>query len=160
MRILVISDSHNFVLNSQIERMNEHGKFEMLIHCGDKYRDAEKFADRLNINKVIQVPGNCDSISDKPLLINEVIEGKRFIITHGHLHHVKESIEHLKDYAEEENADVVIYGHTHCAQNEVIDNILFFNPGSSIMPKCGEESFGILELSPENIEGFVVSLEN
>lgn len=160
MRIVVISDSHNYVLDSQIERIKEHGKFDMLIHCGDKYKDAEKFASKLNINKISNVPGNCDNISDKPLIIKEVIEGKNLIITHGHVHNVKAGIETIKEYAKEINADAVIYGHTHCAQNEIIDNILFFNPGSTIMPKYGKESFGILEVSSDKIIGTIISLEN
>ena len=160
MRILVISDSHNYVLDSQIERIKQHGMFDMLVHCGDKYKDAEKFANKLNIKTVAQVPGNCDPISDKPQIIHEMIEGKKLIITHGHLHNVKSSIILLKRYAKEVNADAVIYGHTHCAHNETIDNILFFNPGSSINPKYGKESFGILEVSPDKIDSAIISLED
>lgn len=160
MKILVISDSHSNVLDYQIETIKQHGVFDMLIHCGDKYKDAEKFADKLNIEIIAQVPGNCDYISDKPLVIQEVIEGKKLIITHGHVHDVKTSIENLKNYAKDVHADVVIYGHTHCAQNEVIDNILFFNPGSTIYPKCGKESCGILEVTTEKINGTIIHLEN
>lgn len=160
MKILVVSDSHNYVLDSQIERIKEHGNFDMLIHCGDKFKDGEKFADKLNIEMIAQVPGNCDYISDKPLILHEVIEGKKLIITHGHVHDVKISIERLKSYAKEVHADAAIYGHTHCAQNEVIDNILFFNPGSTIYPKCGKESFGILELTETKIVGSIISLED
>jgi len=158
-KILVISDSHNYVLDSQIERIRKYGSFDMLIHCGDKYKDAEGFAERLNISVMIRVPGNCDLISDKPLIIEEVIEGKKLLITHGHVHNVKEGINRLKEYAKERNADAVVYGHTHCAQNEIIDNILFFNPGSAIMPKCGTESFGILEIEPDKIDSRIISLE-
>jgi len=160
LRILVISDSHNYVLDSQIERIKQHGAFDMLVHCGDKYRDAEKFANKLNIKIIVQVPGNCDLISDKPPVIHEIIEGKKLVITHGHLHNVKSSIEPLKRYAKEVSADAVIYGHTHCAHNEIIDNILFFNPGSSINPKCGKESFGILEVTEHKINGSIASLED
>lgn len=160
MKILVISDSHNYVLNSQIERIMEHGAFDMLIHCGDKYNDAEKFANKLNIKIIAQVPGNCDYISDKPLIVHEVIEGKKLLITHGHLHNVKSTLDELMIHAKEINADAVIYGHTHCAQNEIIDNILFFNPGSTIYPKCGKESCGILEITEHKINGSIISLED
>lgn len=159
MRILVISDSHNYVLNSQIEKIKKHGNFDMLIHCGDKYKDAKIFASKLNISRIVQVPGNCDYISDKPLVIKEIIEGKTFLITHGHLHNVKSDLNELILHAKEENVDAVLYGHTHCAQNEIIDNILIFNPGSSIMPKCGDESFGILNVSSEKIDSEIISLE-
>lgn len=159
MRILVISDSHNYVLDSQLERINEFGSFDILIHCGDKYKDAEKFADKLNINKMYRVPGNCDfGVNEKKLVLTEIIEGKKFLITHGHVHNVKSGIEKLKEYAKERNMDVVIYGHTHCPQNEIIDNILFFNPGSTIFSKRGDESFGILEISSDRIDGSIILL--
>lgn len=159
MKILVISDSHNVILDSQLEVLKKHGSFDMLIHCGDKYKDAERFANLLDIKRVSQVPGNCDSIKNKSFIIEEIIEGKKLLITHGHLHNVKTSIVELKLHAEEVNADVAIYGHTHCPQNEVINNILYFNPGSTIFPRCGNETFGILEITKEKIEGHIVSLE-
>jgi len=146
------------VLDSHIKRIKQHGSFDMLIHCGDKYMDAEKYADELDIKIIVRVPGNCDPSSDKPLIIHEVIERKKLLITHGHLHNVKTGIDVLKAYAKGKNADAVIYGHTHCAQNEVIDNILFFNPGSTILPKCGKESFGILEVTLDKVNGTIVSL--
>lgn len=160
MRILVVSDSHNYILDSQIERIKRHGEFDMLIHCGDKYKDAERFANKLDINNIIQVPGNCDFNSNEPLTITKLIEGKKLFITHGHSYNVKANIEKLNEYAKKISADAVIYGHTHCAQNEIIENILFFNPGSTIYPKCGHESFGILEVTTEKIDGAVISLED
>lgn len=159
MRILVISDSHNVILDSQIEEMKRHGSYDILVHCGDKYKDGEKFADRLNIKNLYRVPGNCDfDMSGRPLVLTEVIEGKRVLITHGHIYGVKSGIEKLKEYAKVKNADAVVYGHTHRVQNEIIDNILFFNPGSTIFPKGGSESFGIMEITPEKIAGEIISL--
>lgn len=160
MRILVISDSHNYVLDSQIDVIKKHGSFNMLIHCGDKYRDAKKFANKLNIKKIVQVLGNCDNSSDKPATVIEDIEGKKLLITHGHLHNVKSNLDELIMHAKEIKADAAIYGHTHCAQNEIIDNILIFNPGSSIMPKCGKESFGILDIKQDEINSEIISLED
>lgn len=161
MRILVVSDSHNMVLNSQLETIATYGSFDMLVHCGDKYKDADKFASKLNIKKVYRVPGNCDiAPNDLPLILTEIIEDKKIIITHGHLHGVKSGIDNIKDYAKEANADIVLYGHTHCAHNEIIDDILFFNPGSTISSKCGDESFGIIEIKSDNIRNSIISLKN
>lgn len=160
MRILVISDSHNFVPDSQIEKIKEQGTFDMLIHCGDCYHDADKFAEKLNIDKVVRVPGNCDYVRDKPLLIKEVVEGKIILITHGHIYHIKESIEELRKEAIKQGASAVIYGHTHFAKSEVVDNILFFNSGSTSLPKAGGgKSFGILDISSDKIDSSIISLE-
>jgi len=159
MRILVISDSHNFVPYSQIEKIKEHGNFDMLIHCGDCYHDADKFAEKLNVDTIVRVPGNCDYVRNKPVLIKEVVEGKILLITHGHVYHVKEGIERLKEDAIQQGADAVIYGHTHCAQNEMVGSILFFNPGSTSLPRYGAKSFGILDISPDKIDSRVLPLE-
>ncbi len=157
MKILVISDSHNVILDSQVEEIKKHGDFDMLIHCGDRYKDGEKFANMLNIKELYRVPGNCDfDVRGKQLVIMESIECKNILITHGHMYGVKSGIEKLMSYAEGKNAYAVIYGHTHCAQNEVLDNILFFNPGSTIFPRDGRESFGIIEITPKKILGKII----
>ncbi len=161
MKILVISDSHNVILDSQIEDIKKEGQFDLLIHCGDKYNDADKFAEKLHIEKVLNVPGNCDYtvIGMEPTII-QVIEGKNFIITHGHLFYVKLSLNQLKAFAKKKKADVVLYGHTHKAKNVIIDNTLFFNPGSTIFPNDGKASFGIIEITEGNINSRIVNIEN
>jgi len=161
LKILVMSDSHNVILNSQIEDIKKEGVFDLLIHCGDKYNDAEKFAEKLHIEKVLNVPGNCDmSIIGKESIIIQEIEGKKFIITHGHTHNVKLNLNKLKDYAKKNKADIVLYGHTHKAQNEFIDNILYFNPGSTIFPKDGRASFGVIEITKDSFNSRIVPLDN
>jgi hypothetical protein len=156
-----MSDSHNVILNSQIEDIKKEGVFDLLIHCGDKYNDAEKFAEKLHIEKVLNVPGNCDmSIIGKESIIIQEIEGKKFIITHGHTHNVKLNLNKLKDYAKKNKADIVLYGHTHKAQNEFIDNILYFNPGSTIFPKDGRASFGVIEITKDSFNSRIVPLDN
>ena len=63
-------------------------------------------------------------------------------------------------YARKNKIDVVVYGHTHKSQNKFIDNILYFNPGSTVFPKDGKESFGIIEIKEGNINSRIVSLES
>ena len=104
-------------------------------------------------------PGTVIQITNKELILMPIIEGKKFIITHGHLHNVKFNINKLKEFAKKNKADIVLYGHTHKAQNEIIDNVLFFNPGSTIFPEDGKASFGIIEISEETINSRIVSIE-
>ena len=163
MKILVISDSHNIILDSQIEKIKREGPFDLLIHCGDKYDDAGKYAQKLNIEGLLKVPGNCDydyNFLGSKLSITQEIEGKKFFITHGHMYYVKSDLNKLIAYAKKNKADIVVYGHTHKAQNEFIDNILYFNPGSTIYPKGGKESFGIIEIEEGNINSRIEFLEN
>lgn len=161
MRVLVISDSHGAVFDSHMDEMKKYGDFDILVHCGDKYKDAQKFADKLNISTVYQVPGNCDyDISGKEEILFREICGRNVLITHGHLHNVKLNIEALKSYAEENGADAVLYGHTHGAQNDVIGNILYFNPGSTVFPRDGKASFGVMEFTDSEIRGRIILLQN
>ncbi|MGB4438232.1 MAG: metallophosphoesterase [Sedimentibacter sp.] len=161
MKILVLSDSHGAILDSQINKIQQYGSYDILIHCGDKYKDAQKFADKLNINEIYQVPGNCDfDVHNKELVIAKVIENKNVLITHGHIYNVKENMHKLIKFAKDNNADAVLYGHTHQSHNEIIDNILFFNPGSSILPKDGKASFGIIEIEDNKIKSSIIKLEN
>jgi len=158
--VLVLSDSHGAILDSQINEIKQHGSYDILIHCGDKYKDAQKFADKLNIRKIYQVPGNCDfDVNNKKLVIAKVIENKNVLITHGHVYNVKENMQMLIKFAKDSNADAVLYGHTHKCHNEIIDNILFFNPGSTIFPKDGRPSFGIIEIEDDKIKSSIIKLE-
>lgn len=157
----MLSDSHNVIIESQIHEIKRQGKFDMLIHCGDKYNDAEKFAEKLNIESILSVPGNCDyNISNRELTIMPVIEGRKFIITHGHLYNVKANMRSLIEYSKKHKADIVLYGHTHRAHNEILGNILYFNPGSTIFPKNGQASFGIIELSEKTFNSKIMNIEN
>lgn len=161
MRILVLSDTHNVILNSQIENIKKEGPFDLLIHCGDKYKDAERYAEKLSIKQVLSVLGNCDYdvVGVKSVLIQE-IEDKKFIITHGHSYNVKQNLDKLIIFAKKNKVDIVLYGHTHQYQNEVIDNILFFNPGSTIFPKDGKASFGVIEIIENKIKSKLIYIEN
>jgi len=161
LKVLVLSDSHGAILDSQINEIQEHGIYDILIHCGDKYKDAQKFADKLNIKVIYQVPGNCDfDVHNKLLVIAKVIENKNVLITHGHIYNVKENMQKLIKFAKDNNADAVLYGHTHQAYNEIIDNILFFNPGSTIFPKDGRASFGIIDIEDSKIKSIIIKLKN
>ena len=73
---------------------------------------------------------------------------------------MKLNLNKLKDFAKKNKADIVLYGHTHKAQNEFIDNILYFNPGSTIFPKDGRASFGVIEITKDSFNSKLIPLEN
>jgi putative phosphoesterase len=57
-----------------------------------------------------------------------------------------------------EQVDAIIHGHTHFPKNEVVDGILYFNPGS-ITGKfpAHHKTFGILEID-KKVKGRIVKL--
>src|SRR5699024_8457377 len=63
------------------------------------------------------------------------INKRRIFITHGHLYNVKSSLMQLQYRALEVEADIALFGHSHIAHCEQIDNQLFINPGSIRQPR-------------------------
>ena len=69
---------------------------------------------------------------------------------------VKYGYEKLLVRAKQLLVDVVIFGHTHIPENTYIDNILFFNPGSTVLPKNGGlGTFGMLEIVEGDINSYI-----
>lgn len=151
MKILVLSDTHGAIFESIISSLKTEKNVDILIHCGDKYKDVPKLAKSLGIKEYYRVVGNCDYGVDGEDTILLDIENKNILVTHGHLQHVKDGLEDLKDLAEETYADIVLYGHTHISHNEIDNNILYFNPGSTILPKDGEASYGVIKILGDKV---------
>lgn len=137
--VLITSDSHG--LTKELEEMKEKHAVDLYIHCGDSELDF----DAPELSPFYKVGGNCDFDSLYP--DQEVLDlnGIRFFVTHGHLHQVKGSLTNLSYAAEEHQANVVCFGHTHIAGAEKIGNQLFINPGSIRMPRNRvEKTYAIL----------------
>jgi len=114
----------------------------------EEYQPAE-VATLLNnyADRIIAVRGNCDSEVDQMLLNFPItapwqqvlLERARLFLTHGHLYHPAAR-------PPMRQGDVLVYGHTHIPQAEVVEGIICFNPGSVSLPKGGfAPSYGVLE---------------
>ena len=86
---------------------------------------------------LIMAKGNCDSDVDSTILglpfmeyVFYEVDGTRFIVNHGD----KLLKEELIDLAKYYRANVVIKGHTHIRENEIVDGIHYINPSSPILP--------------------------
>ena len=65
----------------------------------------------------------------------------KIFITHGHIYGVKLTLSALIDEACARGADLVMFGHTHIANNSMSGGIHVFNPGTcglSTAPSYGE----------------------
>ncbi len=146
MRILVLSDTHGNTANEFLDKIKNDGKFDMYIHCGDCCKDLAYISKVLNISKYINVNGNCDPGVGANDIEEVIIDNKRIVITHGHIFGVKRDIEELKRYAENHDADIVVFGHTHKSFSKLENGVLYFNPGSACMPTFGKFSYGKLTI--------------
>lgn len=132
MKILVLSDSHSALsfMHYCVRRLRPDAVF----HLGDHYDDGEALRESFPGLRVYQVPGNCDRYRcppDLPEVLRVTLDGVRFLLTHGHRHHVKVSPYALIAEAQKAGVQVVLYGHTHeavCFQES--DGLWVLNPGS------------------------------
>lgn len=148
MKLLVISDTHgNFALALKAHSMSE--AVDMIVHLGDGASDADLMRELLDTD-VTGVAGNCDLGSNAPRELLWKCEGKRILLTHGDAYRVKSGLERLKRRALEVRADLVLFGHSHLATQELQSNILFLNPGT-MMSSAAHKSYAIVDVSPDGI---------
>jgi uncharacterized protein len=152
----VISDTHRYkwVIEDAVKKM---GEVDMIIHLGDNVQDVEEIAKYFK-GKIINVKGNCDLSKSVPVEIIEIIDGKKFLITHGHRYDVKNSMTRLKFKALEVSADVVLFGHSHVSGIAYEDGIWFVNPGSPAVPRDGFFSVALIKLEEGEVKASIIEL--
>ena len=133
MKILVMSDSHSGL--SFMRGAIKAVKPDAVVHLGDYYDDGQTLAEENPHLVFHQVPGNCDryrSYQIRPETLCYAVCGVRLYMTHGHNHRVKTGLYRLLMDARAENAQAVLYGHTHqadCHREE--DGLWVMNPGAA-----------------------------
>lgn len=149
-KVLVVSDSHG--LTEELAEIKERHQLTYMIHCGDSELDM----DSPQLDGFYKVGGNCDFDPRFPEEQVLEIDSLTFLAVHGHLHNVKLDLMKLSYRAEEADAQIVCFGHTHIAGAEQTGNQLFINPGSIRLPKKRtEKTYVILEW--ENVKDVKVS---
>lgn len=148
-KVLIVSDSHGLTKELQVLRKRHLDEVDLLIHCGD----SELMPDDQAISGYLTVRGNCDFGSGYPMETISELSGRKFFITHGHRYSVKASLRDLSNKAQEVNANIVCYGHSHILAADVIKGRLFINPGSIRLPRERfEKTYVILDLLPNKIK--------
>lgn len=152
MKIGIISDTHGSYERWELAYRKYLKDTDLILHAGDiLYHgprnpilpdyDPAKLAVLLNECPVpiVFAKGNCDSEVDAMVLSLPaespygyvVAEGKRIVVTHGHIPGEEEK----KTQARKFKADLFITGHTHVAEAYREDGTVFLNPGSPAMTK-------------------------
>lgn len=138
--VLIVSDSHG--LTTELLQLKKQHKADCLIHCGDSELDE----DAPELEGFVKVGGNCDADTRFPEEQMVDMEGMKLYVTHGHLYRVKMNLMPLAYRAEEKQARVVCFGHTHMAGAEKNGDKLFINPGSIRLPKnITEPTYAVME---------------
>lgn len=147
-KVLVISDSHG--LTNELIRIKEKHKDEvnLLLHCGDSELSANDPA----LDGFIVVRGNCDFDEKFPEESVQTVGDTNIMITHGHRYQVKSTLTSLSYRALELDAKIVCFGHSHILGAEMLNGILFLNPGSIRLPRQRKEkTYCIIELIDDKI---------
>lgn len=151
MRIGVLSDTHIESFDQLDSRIiSTLAGVDLIVHAGDFV--AKAVLDGLKqIGEVRAVRGNMDSLEIKRILPEKElieIEGRKIGIIHGW-----GGPDGIDDKVRGEfgEVDIIIYGHSHYAQNETRHGVLFFNPGAA------RRSFGILTVGDE-VSGEIIRL--
>lgn len=141
MKILVMSDTHgDAAIIQEVKKQNLD--VDAIFHCGD----SELPFDASELKDVYKVRGNCDYDMNFPTEVIKEINGETIFTTHGHLFGVKSNLNALSFRAREVGADVVLFGHSHILGVELVDEILYVNPGSLLLPRGRKEkSYAIIE---------------
>ena len=103
---------------------------DYVFHLGDHDRDAEQISAEYPTLPMVWVRGNCDGWSDSPLTYVVDLGGVRFFLCHGHSFGVKSGYLRAAYAAMEQNADVLLFGHTHEAYLDDTGELTLLNPGS------------------------------
>ena len=156
MRVLVLSDSHG--INNPLETIiDSHPDIEHIIFLGDGIAGVEDLK-RFYNKKFYLVRGNCDFASELPIVDTLVFNGKKIIYTHGHTLDVKYTTERLYEIAKQNNADIVLFGHTHIAYSEYRDGVYLLNPGSVSRSRNGQNSYAIIDILGNGIMTNIIKI--
>lgn len=181
-RIGVVSDTHipdrvNELHPDLISGLREH-RVELILHAGDlsTWRVVEQLE---QIAPVKAVSGNRDFLLGNKLNRMErfTINGVQIVLTHGHLNFLTYWYDkmqymvggykigrYLQRLSSAFPTDrVIVFGHSHHAENRWYNGQLFFNPGSASTGDFWERktSYGILEIDPQGeIRSWILPLDS
>ena len=134
-KVLIVSDTHgqSDLMYEVIKRVKP---VDLLVHCGDVgYRGIERELMMAADCPVYVVSGNNDYGNGYPAMERFAIEGHEVIVTHGHRQRVYYDLTPLCYLAEENQADIVMFGHLHVPIVKEDEGITLVNPGSLTYPR-------------------------
>lgn len=132
-RFLIVSDTHGRDQNLKHVLAIEKN-IDGFFHLGDLEGSENYLGSEIHC-PCYMVAGNNDfeSILNQELCVN--LGPHRIFMTHGHRHMLFQGVGTLVDAARQRNADIVMFGHTHCPMLEIREDITILNPGSLSLPR-------------------------
>ena len=143
-KICVFSDSHGNSENMVRAVLAESP--DLVIHLGDGENDLYRLEMTFPSLPIENVCGNCDWRSAAPACLRTTAFGIRIFAVHGHMHDVRKDpgLRKLLAAAEQDEARIVLFGHTHEPVIRREKGMEIMNPGS-----VGEEAaptYGVIRI--------------
>ena len=134
---------------------------ELIVHAGD-FCSLDMLERFKSFKDFKAVHGNMDEYALRKILPRrQIFKAGAFTIGIYHGEGAPDQVlDKVKEEFKNEKVDAVIFGHSHRAFNELVGEVLYFNPGSPndtiFAPYC---SYGILDLSGDKIEGRIIKVK-
>ena len=137
--LLIISDTHG--KSDLVEKAVRLTRPHLTLFCGDGLRDLAFLP---SLGPLYAVRGNCDfwnltDLGDVEETMTLTPDGFKILLTHGHRFGVKSGLGALIAKAVREEADAVLFGHTH----EPLE--------WTLLPEQGKQRFGLRLTKPLHI---------
>ncbi|MBE0466210.1 MAG: metallophosphoesterase family protein [Candidatus Desulforudis sp.] len=168
MKIGLISDTHGELENLReavLQLVRDHG-VDILVHLGDEWEDAEA-AKKMVAVDVLTVPGvYAPQYQDRtvPNRLLRHFRGFRVLFTHTAEVHENDRPEDPdpRELAAAHKVNIVAYGHTHVPAAELVDGVLWVNPGhlKSQDKKGHAPSYAVFGIEPRKTEVSVNDLHS
>lgn len=148
-KLVVMSDSHGD--RDIVKDIKNHylGKVDAIFHNGD----SELPSSDPIWEGVYVVTGNCDYDSGYPEVLVTKIDNTVIVQTHGHLHQINFTWDKLDLLAQQEDADICLYGHLHRADAWENGKTIFINPGSVLQPRgpINEKLYAVVTITDSKV---------
>jgi putative phosphoesterase len=133
MKILIVSDTHGKNQN-YLKTLERVSPIDLMIYLGD-FQGGEEYIESVTNCRLEMVSGNNDFFNGLPK--EKVIQIGKYtvLLTHGHRYGVYYGTGELQSAAKRNQADIVMFGHTHVPMLELNGDIWLINPGSLSLPR-------------------------
>lgn len=154
--LLAVSDTHGNTpcLCDLVDQIGPVA--DLIIHAGDGESDCDLLLGWCD-QPIIRVAGNGDRLSSAPRIQELTLSGQRILICHGDQFAVKQGLDRLVRFAQTENFQLVIYGHTHQAAVTVHEGVTLVNPGTLALDNP-RHSYALITISQEAIDATILPI--